>query len=116
MAGGLNKYTVVEAKNIGTGQTGNAFVQAATSATTYTPPSGSVIVAITLLSSTNFDELTPEDTSLWCGDTGSPGTNGTAFSEETMPSGITMYGRWLSFKLKAYTSGTKDRVLVYYAP
>ena len=110
MAGGLHKFTVAEAENVGLGQTGNAFVD---DTDKYEPPDGTVIIAITMLSNANFTELTPESTSFWCGNASSPGTNGTAVSTDSFPNGVTIYGRWLSFTLQTSTS---DRVLCYFAP
>ena len=111
MAGGLHKFTVVEAGNIGLGQSGNAFTDTTDQ---YTPPSGTVIVAITMAATSSFSELTPENTNSWAGTTAaSPGTNGSTMdSSDTFPSGVTIYGRWLSCTLQS----ASDAILIYFAP
>ena len=91
-------YTVVEAQNIALGQTGAAYTDT-TSA--YTPPTGSVIVAITMLTDVEFGTLTPESTSFHYGTTAAaPGTNGaTVANSDTFPKGVTIYGRWSQIKM-----------------
>tara|TARA_R100000900_G_scaffold76895_2_gene60927 strand:- start:292 stop:636 length:345 start_codon:yes stop_codon:yes gene_type:complete len=104
-------YTVVEAQNVALGQTGAAFTD---TTDLYTPPSGSVIVAITMLTDVEFAALTPESTSFHYGTTAAaPGTNGaTVANSDTFPKGVTIYGRWLSLDLQ--TAG--DKVVIYFGP
>ena len=111
MASGIHGYSVVEAGNIGLGQTGNAFIDTTNK---YTPPSGTVIVAITMATSVSFSELTPENTNSWAGTTAaSPGTNGSTMDgSDTFPAGVTIYGRWLSCTLQS----TSHAILIYFAP
>ena len=103
MAGGLHKYTVQEAQNAGLGQLGSILV---TGTATATAALG-VFVAITFLEDTVFDSdvegLLAESTQLWPDTTGT-GTDistagGAATDTETFPRGVTIYGRWTSFKL-----------------
>ena len=97
MAGGLQKYTVVESNNLGLGQVGSAYLS---DTTAYSPQSGKVIIAIQIIDdcsfavgttaeSTDFTDFTdPED-----------GTNADAFSTDTFPAGVTIYGRWTAVQL-----------------
>ena len=105
----LQKYSVVEAQNIQLGQTGSAFVNTTGQ---YTPPSGLKIIMITMLTDTEFSELTASDTDQNFGTTAaSPGTGGdTLTSSDTFPAGITIFGRWDSCTLN--TGG--DRILIYF--
>ena len=101
MAGSLHKFTVQEAQNASLGQAGSIFVSG-TSAVTC---KGGAFVAITMLEDTVFanDGLTAENLQMYPSDTGT-GTdistsNGAAIDGETFPKGVTIYGRWTSFKL-----------------
>ena len=65
MAGGKQKYSVVEAGNLGFGQIGSVFMDASTSSAVL-PPLNTVFVAITFLEDTIFDAsvgLLAEDSS-----------------------------------------------------
>ena len=53
MAEGIRKYTVTESQNIVLGQSGAAFVDTTGQ---YTPPSGTKIVAMTMLTDMEFAE------------------------------------------------------------
>ena len=105
----INRYSVVEAQNIQLGQIGSAFVDTTGQ---YTPPSGLKIIMITMLTDTEFSELTPDDSEKSFGTTAaSPGTGGdTLTSSDTFPAGITIFGRWDSCTLN--TGG--DKILIYF--
>ena len=115
MAGGLHKYTVQEAQNAGLGQLGSIFVTGTAAATAAL----GVFVAITFLEDTVFDSdaegLVAEDNELWpnsVGDADATTTkisaaNGDNTDTETFPRGVTIYGRWTSFKL------TSGKVIAY---
>ena len=92
MASSLHNYTVVESQNIGLGQAGAKFIKDTAGHT------GS-FVAITMLEDTIFATLTPADTSNGYG-VGS--YNGNSMASETIPQGVTIYGRWTTVDL---TSG-----------
>jgi hypothetical protein len=105
----INKYTVVEAQNIQLGQIGSAFVDTTGQ---YTPPTGLKIIMITMLTDTEFSELTASDVAQNFGTSAvSPGTGGQALtSSHTFPAGITIFGRWDSCTLNA----TADKILIYF--
>ena len=91
MAGGLHKFTVQEAQNASLGQSGSIFVSGTSE--------------VTMLEDTVFanDGLSAEIQEKYPDDTGT-GTdistaNGAAIDGETFPKGVTIYGRWTSFKL-----------------
>ena len=88
----LNKFTVVEAQNAALGQAGAKFINDLAVHT------GS-FVAIQCLEETVFNVLTPEDTTNGYG-VGS--YNGNSMASETIPAGVTIYGRWTTIDL---TSG-----------
>jgi hypothetical protein len=92
MASSLHKYTVLEAQNASLGQAGAKFISD-TSAHT-----GSFI-AITMIEDTVFNALTPADTTYGYG-VGS--YNGNTMASETIPQGLTIFGRWTAIDL---TSG-----------
>ena len=103
MAGSLHKFTVQEAQNASLGQAGSIFV----SGTSEVTCKNGVFVAITMLEETVFanDGLTAENLQMYPSDTGT-GTdistsNGAAIDGETFPKGVTIYGRWTSFKLSS---------------
>jgi len=111
MGDGIRKYTVTESQNIVLGQSGAAFVDTTGQ---YTPPSGTKIVAMTMLTDMEFAELTPVSTDYHYGTTAAaPGTGGdTVASGDTFPKGVTIYGRWSTCTLQ--TGG--DKVIIYFAP
>ena len=97
--GGIHNYSVQESQNVTLGQAGVAFIAEGTT-TTYTPPTGQVVVAIQFVNDTKFDssDATTAE-SLWPTDAqGGPGTQGTGattpINQTIMPSGMTIYGRW----------------------
>ena len=89
MASSLHKLTVVEAGNASLGQAGAKFISDTAEHT------GS-FVAITMLEDTIFSVLTPSDTSDGYG-VGS--YNGNSMASETIPQGVTIYGRWTTVDL-----------------
>ena len=92
MARTLMKYTVAEAQNAALGQAGAKFINA-------TAVHSGSFVAIQCLEDTVFNALTPEDTTNGYG----VGTyNGNSMATETVPAGVTIYGRWTTIDL---TSG-----------
>jgi hypothetical protein len=88
----INKYTVNESSNVALGQTGAKFISD-------TEVHSGTFVAITMLEDTVFNALTPTDTTNGYG-VGS--YNGNTMASETIPQGVTIYGRWNSIDL---TSG-----------
>ena len=92
---GLHSYTVQEAQNATMGQAGSVYLD--TDGTTFTPTSG-VVVAITMISDTDFDTLTAE-TGAKCievGGTGYESAGDTLANSDLFPAGMTIYGRWSS--------------------
>ena len=88
----INKYTVNESSNVALGQTGAKFISD-------TEIHSGTFVAITMLEDTVFNALTPIDTTNGYG-VGS--YNGNTMASETIPQGVTIYGRWSTIDL---TSG-----------
>ena len=88
----INKYTVNESSNVALGQAGAKFISD-------TSVHSGTFVAITMLEDTVFNALTPTDTTNGYG-VGS--YNGNTMASETIPQGVTIYGRWNSIDL---TSG-----------
>ena len=88
----INKYTVNESSNVALGQAGAKFISD-------TSVHSGTFVAITMLEDTVFNALTPTDTTNGYG-VGS--YNGNTMASETIPQGVTIYGRWSSIDL---TSG-----------
>ena len=102
MAAGIHKFTVQESQNLGLGQGGVAYM---TTGATYTPPSNTVVVAMTFIEDSVFAAGTTVDTSQFTGQgsgTEGPGTNAAAFGTDTFPAGVTIYGRFTAVDL---TSG-----------
>ncbi len=92
MASSLHKLSVVEAGNASLGQAGAKFIKD-------TEEHTGTFVAITMLEDTIFATLTPSDTTNGYG-VGS--YNGNTMGTETIPQGLTIYGRWTTIDL---TSG-----------
>lgn len=92
MASSLHNYTVVEAQNINLGQGGAKFISDTSEHT------GS-FVAIAMIEDTVFNTLTPSDTTYGYG-VGS--YNGNSMASETIPQGMTIFGKWTTIDL---TSG-----------
>ena len=89
MASSLHKLSVVEAGNASLGQAGAKFIKD-------TEEHTGTFVAITMLEDTIFTTLTPDDTTNGYG-VGS--YNGNNMSGETIPQGVTIYGRWTTVDL-----------------
>jgi len=99
---GLHAYSVQEAQNAGLGQSGSIHVRGTGAVTA----SNGVFVAITFLEETAFENdatgLVAEDDGYFPdsdGTSASISSNGVATGTETFPAGLTIYGRWSSFKL-----------------
>ena len=54
-SGNAHRYTVIEAQNLALGQSGVAFLS---DTSTYTPPTGQLVIAIQFVSDTLFDSAT----------------------------------------------------------
>ena len=101
MAGkGLHTYTVQEAQNATMGQAGSVYLDSI--GTTFTPTTG-VIVAITMVSETDFNVLTAEDNtkSLGVGGSGWESGGNAVVAADLFPSGMTIYGRWTSVSINS---------------
>tara|TARA_R100000278_G_scaffold57097_2_gene47075 strand:+ start:2360 stop:2692 length:333 start_codon:yes stop_codon:yes gene_type:complete len=101
--GGIQGYTVQEAQNVSMGQAGTAYIS---DTNTYTPPTGSVVVAIQTLGD---DAVLTTDTTTESGQyvspsVAGPGTNGNALSTLTIPAGSTIYGRFTAVDLSSGTA------------
>jgi len=93
------KYTVVEGNSIALGQSGAAYL---TDTDLYTPPSGTVVVAITFVEDTVFtNNTTVESTNFTSNDVVGPGTGADAFGGDTFPAGLTIYGRFTAIDFSA---------------
>ena len=89
MAVGL-KYSVVEAGNVGLGQSGAIFEDSTTAV------SSKQIVAIQFVDDSTFTTLTPSSDQF----IGTASGNGDAItSSHTFPAGMTIYGQWTAFTL-----------------
>ena len=113
---GINSTEV----SFGFGQMGSAYLA---DTGVYTPPTGKVIVAITILSSaTKFTTLTPDTSGYLDGTTGAAAKGASAYigtstvvgqhgggaggpdaiaTTTTFPAGVTLYGRWTAVTLGA---------------
>ena len=106
-------FTVVEAQNIAMGQVGVAFRD---NDNTYTPPTGLVVVAITFVTDTAFDNgTTVESTNFTSQADKGPEKEGESaaneFGSTVFPAGLTMYGRFTAIDLAADGSA-----ILYLAP
>ena len=91
------------ANQVAFGQFGSDLVQTAGSNVAVSVPSGMVIIAITVLSSTSeLSVLTPE--------TGSGSFNDTGVQ---LPAGITLFGRWSAATLDDVDAGA---IVAYFGP
>ena len=98
-------YTVVESQNVALGQAGSILVKSTTAATAL----NGVFIAIQFITDTTFDStdgLVAEKTQLFPDDGGTStsvsAAGGGVSDSVVFPAGLTIYGRWTSFKL---TSG-----------
>ena len=99
MAAGIHKFTVQESQNLGLGQGGVAYM---TTGATYTPPSNTVVVAITFIEDAVFASgTTVESTNFTTQGTAATGlgSNAEAFGTDTFPAGVTIYGRFTAVDL-----------------
>ena len=107
--GGIQHFTVQEAHNVNLGQGGSVFLD--TDATTFTPTNGVVIAITSLSGSCSFDTLTAEDPTKYVG-VGTDGYEGggdALSSSDTIPQGVTIYGRWTSVSVHQ----DNDRCICY---
>jgi len=120
------------------GQLGSAYLD---DTETFNPPTGRVIMAITMVAETSFDLLVPElptdstfkgsvnsstgDSDINCigtnnasGSTTVTAANGTnadkVNSSDVFPKGLTIYGRWTSAKLATGTVSVPSTVILYF--
>ena len=113
--GRITTYNADEAANVNLGQIGCAVHTDSDATDNITPPTGCVIVAITVLeANTNIDSLIAEDPTRWA-NTASAAHETTSHVEdslhgtggETFPtavnlySGMSIYGRWTSVSVSA---------------
>ena len=114
MAGGKQKYSVVEAGNLGFGQVGSIFLDASGASS---PPTGTVFIAITFLEDTTLDSsggLVPEDEDQYANteaaahnesdgaETTTQGSGGLQIDvSNTFPQGATIFGRWTEIDITA---------------
>jgi len=118
------------------GQLGSAYLA---DNETFTPPTGRVIIAITMVDETSFSILAPElptdstfkgsvtsgasdinciGTDDALGNTTVTAANGTnadkVDSSDVFPKGLTIYGRWKSVKLATGTTSVPSTVILYF--
>ena len=94
-------YNLQDAAMIQLGQLGSGLLDL--NATTFTPPSGKVVVAITMLTDCAFDATTGLIADGGTGtyiNTAGAGASGVAVdSSNVFPKGVTIYGRWTSLSV-----------------
>ena len=95
---GLRQYSVVEGQNVGLGQLGSAYLSDTSS---YSPPSGQVVIAIQVIDDAIFDSGTAGESTAFTGQaTGATaGTNADALGSDSFATGTTVYGRWTGVQL-----------------
>ena len=118
------------------GQLGSAYL---TDTSVFTPPTGRVIMAITMVDETSFSRLIPElptdatfkgsatsgaadinciGTVTDAGPTTVTAANGTnadtVGGSDVFPKGLTIYGRWTSAKLATGTTDVPCQVILYF--
>ena len=94
MAAGIHKFTVQESQNLGLGQGGVAYLN---DTDTYSPPSNTVVVAITFVTDTVFASGTTVESSNFTAQaagTEGPGTDSEEFGTDSFPGGLTIFGRF----------------------
>ena len=90
-------YSLTDAAMVQLGQTGSAYL---TDTSTYTPQSGKTVVAIQVIDDCVFASgMVAADTNFTDQDTAEGGTNADAFSSDSFPAGVTIYGRWTAVAL-----------------
>ena len=87
----IHRYSVAEAQNVALGQGGAKFINDTSEHT-------GTFAAITMMEDTVFTSLTPSDTTNGYG-VGS--YNGNSMASETIPKGVTIYGRWTLIDLSS---------------
>tara|TARA_R100000808_G_scaffold22269_1_gene48376 strand:+ start:1042 stop:1377 length:336 start_codon:yes stop_codon:yes gene_type:complete len=99
---GFHQYTVAESQNAILGQVGTAFVDSSQGTDTYTPPSNLVVIAIQVIDDITFTTNTTSETTNHASPAAAGlGTNGHDMSTLTVPSGITIYGRFNAVDISA---------------
>ena len=99
---GFHQYSVQEAQNAVLGQVGTAFVDAGQGTDTYTPPSNLVVIAIQVIDDITFTTNTTSETTNHASPAAAGlGTNGHDMSTLTIPSGMTIYGRFNAVDISA---------------
>ena len=103
MAGGIRKYTVQEAGNVGLGQAGSFFIDDNTDTTV----TGAVIVAITVVGANQgFSKLIPEEGFTCFGTAAASDAGGTVIdSSNKIPVGTTIHGRWTQVQIAENANG-----------
>ena len=98
--GGIQGYTVQEAQNVSMGQAGVAYLN---DGTAYVPPTGTVVVAIQAIDDSTFEaDSTSESSNYASPNAAGPSTSGgAAMGALTIPSGMTIYGRFTSVHMAA---------------
>jgi len=113
MAGGIKKYSVVEAQNTALGQAGSILLDQSTTDTDAEPLYG-VFVAIQFIEDSTFGTLTSETSEVYPASDGKSTSidadAGAYASAVTFPQGMTIFGRWTKINLAtgaciAYVSG-----------
>jgi len=120
---GLNSTEV----SYGFGQMGSAFLK---DTSAFTPPTGSVIVAIQVIETCDFDVLTPDTSGYLDGTTGAAGTGAAAYigttavvgangtnadviatdGNDTFTKGTALFGRWTAVTLAS------GKIVMYFGP
>ena len=103
MAGGIRKYTVQEAGNVGLGQAGSFFIDDNTDTTV----TQGVIVAITVIGAAQgFAKLIPEEGFTCFGTAVASSAGGTVIAAANeLPVGTTIHGRWTQVQIAANPNG-----------
>ena len=99
MAAGIHKFTVQESQNLGLGQGGVDYL---TDTSDYTPPSNTVVVAMTFIEDSVFGaNTTVESTKFTTQGTAATGlgSGGDSFGTDSFPAGVTIYGRFTAVDL-----------------
>ena len=99
----MRKYTSDESGSTALGQGGSVFIDTADQ--DITAPTGSVFVAVTIISDAKFNDLIQEDNTQFMGTAGSAATDGPPgyiiTNSDEFPAGITIYGRWTTIDIDA---------------
>ena len=96
--GGIQGYTVQEAQNVSMGQAGVAFLS---DGDPYTPPTGSVVVAIQAIDDSTFENDTTSESTNYASPEAAHSSGGDAMTSLTIPAGMTIYGRFTSVHMAA---------------